>query len=359
MPIPIEHTLGMLGDNLDRRKNVLTVHRRRSVAWTKGLGLSRGGATILYTGQMYQLVPAVNAMSTRLGKMENGPMARYFGFARRLNRVVNLGGLMARGKRSEVREATESLRNIARLLVAAGVQFGYLGAEDRYAGALAHDEGLDDVLVRHARRVYAALKAHGVRELITVDPHTTNMLRTIYPKIVPGFDLKVRTYLEVLAERPPAPVRSLDTDVTVHDSCIYARREGVMEQPRVLLRRGGVRIHEAELSGRATQCCGGPVEMLFPTRAHAIAAARVEQLGKVSPRVVTLCPLCLTNLRRAAPAGMEVRDVSEYLVRAYCPLVSPTSARRPADPTTVGLRTPVGVPGDVRGAAATAEASAT
>ncbi len=204
MTIPIKDTLGMLSDNLDRRHSVLPISRRRAAAWARGLDLNEGGATVLYTGQMYQIVPSINAMTARLAGMEHSWMARFFGLARRMNRWVSLAGLIARGDAKEVRESNESLRNIAGLLKAAGVPFGYLDRDDLYAGALAHDEGLDDVLVRHAREVYRRLKARGVREVITVDPHTTNMLRSVYPKIVPGYDLKVRTYLEVLAERSAA-----------------------------------------------------------------------------------------------------------------------------------------------------------
>lgn len=320
MPIPIAETLGMLSDNLAKRQSVLPVSRRKATAWTRGLALPRTGPTVLYTGQMYQLVPAINAMTHRLSSMEGSWMSRYFGLARRVNRWVNVAGVMARGAPEEVREATESLRNIARLLQQAGVPFGYVYEVDRYAGALAHDEGLDDVLRQHARRVAADLAAHGITEVITVDPHTTNMLRSVYPGLVEGYSLKVRSYLEVLADRAPTPAAELDTDVTVHDSCLYARREGVAAQPRALLTRSGVRIHETELSGKATQCCGGPIEMLFPERSREIAARRVEQLQEQSKRVVTLCPLCLANLRRAAPADVEISDVSGYLARAYCPI---------------------------------------
>lgn len=345
MPIPIAATLGMLEDNLASRRSVLPVSHRRANAWARGLGLPRGGPTVLYTGQMFQIVPAINAMAARLGKMEGSWMARYFGVARRLNRVVNLAGILARGDPAEVREATRSLRNIAALLRAANVEFGYLDRDDVYAGALAHDEGLDTALRAHARRVVAGLERRGVREVITVDPHTTYMLRSVYPKIVEGYTLRVRTYLEVLAERAPAPVARLDATVTVHDSCLYARREGVIEQPRSLLRGGGVTIRETELSGLATQCCGGPIEMLFPERSHAIAKARVEQLGRTADRVVTLCPLCLANLRRAAPAGLEIQDVSSYLARAYCP-------RGPRPSTTPGGSAPVPSPEEATAAPA-------
>ncbi len=37
--------------------------------------------------------------------------------------------------------------------------------------------------------------------MITIDPHTTNMLRSVYPKLLPGYDVEIKTYLEVLAER--------------------------------------------------------------------------------------------------------------------------------------------------------------
>jgi len=49
------------------------------------------------------------------------------------------------------------------------------------------------------RRVAGVLRKHGVREVITLDPHTTTMLRTVYPKLVEGYDVRVRSYLEVLA----------------------------------------------------------------------------------------------------------------------------------------------------------------
>ncbi len=320
-PIPIQDTLGMLGDNLERRRSVLPISRRRATAWSRGLEIPARGPTVLYTGQMYQLVPAINAMTHRLSGMEDSWMAGYFGLARRMNRLVNLAGLMARGSPQEVREYNEALRNIARLLLAAHVEFGYLYGVDRYAGALAHDEGLDETLQRHAARVYEDLKAAGVTEVITVDPHTTNLLRSVYPKIVPGYELKVRTYLEVLAALAPKPVERLAEVVTVHDSCLYARREGVAAQPRALLTESGVTIHETELSGKATQCCGGPIEMLFPKRSNDIAARRVEQLAKSADRVVTLCPLCLANLRRVGRPGVEIDDVSSYLVRGYCPRV--------------------------------------
>ncbi len=323
MSVPISSTLGMLGDNLRKRRSALPLSRRTATAWAKGLHIPRGGETVLYTGQMWQMVPAINAMSRQLGKYE-GRGTRLFRLARSVNKVVNLTPLLARTTPSERKAYDERLRNIVQLLRTAGVEFGYLYEKDLYPGTLAHDEGLDQSFVAHARYVANTLRESGAKRLITVDPHTTNLLRSVYPKVADGFDLVVQSYLEVLAEQTLAATQPLHESVTMHDSCVYARYEGVVEQPRVLLARGGVELVEPELSGKMTFCCGGPLETLFPGKSAEIARRRVEQLSACSSKVVTACPLCLANLNRVAPAGVEVQDISDYLVRAYCPAAAPT-----------------------------------
>lgn len=322
MPVPIKTTLGMLGDNLRKRRSALPLSRRGVTGWARGLDLPHGGETVLYTGQMWQMVPAINAMSRQLGKYGNSRNSWLFGVARSMNKLVNLTPLLVRTKASDRRAYNDRLRNIVRLLRAAGVEFGYLYEKDLYTGALAHDEGLDRGFARHAEYVSRTLKENGVRRVITVDPHTTNMLRTVYPKLLPGFDLEVRSYLEVLTDRNLKPLHQLGQEATIHDSCIYARSEGVLEQPRQLLAAGGVTLVEPELSGKLTFCCGGPLEMLSPGKSAEIARRRIEQLSACSPNVVTACPLCLANLNRVVPAGVEVQDISDYLVRAYCPAVA-------------------------------------
>ncbi len=319
MPVPIASTLGMLGDNLRKRGSALPLGRRAAVAWTRGLDIPRGGETVLYTGQMWQMAPAINAMTHQLARFEGSRLSGLFGFARTMNRLVNLTPLLARTSAAERKAYTDRLRNIARLLKAAGVAFGYLYEDDLYAGGLAHDEGLDAVFVDHARRIQAVLGKHGVKRVITVDPHTTNMLRSVIPKAVPGFAVEVKSYLEVLAERAPPVRQPLGRTATIHDSCVYARYEGVLKEPRTLLARGGVRLDEPELAGSLTFCCGGPAEMLFPTRSADVARRRVAQLKAANPEVITACPLCLANLSRVAEPDVHIRDISDYLVEAYAP----------------------------------------
>lgn len=322
MPIPTAAVLGILGDNLVRRGSVLPLSRRVATRWAKGLGIPRAGETVLYTGHMYQLVPAIDTVAGLLARFENSRLTRLFGLGRAVNRVVSvtffLQLLVPRRKR---REYDAILRSIARLLQGAGVDFGYLYGDEMYSGTLAYDEGLDDAFEPHARRVAEVFRRHGVKRLITVDPHTTHMLREVFPRFVPGFDLEVRSYLDVLAETEaiPAPSASSNGTVVIHDSCVYARYEGIVEAPRTLLRRAGLGVREPALTGTATHCCGGPVEVLFPGEAHRIARERVGQLKAVGRRITTMCPICLVNLRKAAAKEAEVLDISQVLAGAGGP----------------------------------------
>ena len=56
------------------------------------------------------------------------------------------------------------------------------------------------------------------------------MLRTVYPTLVDDYDVRVRSYLEVLAERGLPAQTKLSGKVVLHDSCVYARYENVVER---------------------------------------------------------------------------------------------------------------------------------
>ncbi len=320
MPLPTRDILGVLVDNLDKRKTVTPLSRRKSTGWAQGLNIPMGGETVIYTGQMYQLMPAIIAMEKVTSRFEESWMNNFFSIGRIVNKFINTSWFITRTKPEAQEPFNNILRNIACLLKSSGVEFGYLYGEELYAGTLVHDEGVNDVFEKHARKVYEVLKKHGVKQVITVDPHTTNMLKSVYPKIIKDYQLEVKSYLEVLAERNIDPVKKLDLDIVIHDSCVYARYENIIEEPRRLLKKAGVRIIEPEYSGKLTFCCGGPVESLFPSKARSIAEKRIIQLKSNGNNVVAMCPICLVNLKNAAgkERDMSVKDISEYLAEAYC-----------------------------------------
>jgi Fe-S oxidoreductase len=243
MSIPIAPILGIFADNVRKRGSVLPLSKGTATGWARGLNLPRGGETVLYTGHMYQMVPAIHAMSSQIALLENSFLTRFFGIGRLVNKFVSLSFFMGLTASSEkMRRSNKVLRDIVGLLRGAGVEFGYLYEEEFYAGPLLYDNGLDEAFGDHARRVVAHLKKRGVRRLITVDPHTTKMFRQAYPHYVKDFDIEVQNYLEVLAQAHPKAMEPVNGEVVVHDSCVYARYENICDQPRELLRAAGLSV---------------------------------------------------------------------------------------------------------------------
>ena len=321
MPRPTGDVIGILADNLRLRKSVLPLPTRVATKWTEGLDLPRGGETVLYTGMMYQLIPYIEGLVKAETKLGDSWLAGLTGLGRRVNRLVNISAFMARPSAAERAVYNRVPIDVVHLLRKAGVEFGALYEDDLYSGALAYDLGADEVVAEHARRVQAVFRRHGVKNVITIDPHTTTMLRSVYPKLLEGYDVEVRSYLEVLAEKGLVASRDganagLSADVVMHDSCVFARYEGLVDEPRELLAAAGVTVRDPENARRQTWCCGGPVESLYPAKAAANAAKRVAQLRDVAPDCVTMCPMCFVNLSTAAGDTMRFTDISQYLREA-------------------------------------------
>jgi Fe-S oxidoreductase len=319
MPLPTGDVIGLMVDNLKKRKTVFPISAKNATGWAAELGLPRGGETVIYTGSMYQLLPYILAAVKNLERFEDSFLGKFVFLGRFFNKILNVSAFMARPSRADVEAFGRIIRDIALLLRRAGVEFGYLYEDEMYTGALAYDLGADPQFSAHARRVYDMLKAHQVRSVITVDPHTTNMLRSVYPKVIDGYDLEVKSYLEVLAEHPMQPVHSARGEITIHDSCVYARYEGVIEQPRELLERAGYAIKEPKNSRELTHCCGGPIESTFPKEAHRIGKKRAEQLVSANgDGVATMCPICLATLNKTSNGDVSLHDISSFLAKAYC-----------------------------------------
>jgi Fe-S oxidoreductase len=320
MPLPIGPILGILSDNLRKRGSVLPLTKSEITSWAIGLDIPHGGEAVLYTGLMYQLIPSIEALASQLAEYEDSKLARFFGVGRSINQVINLSFFMSLTASVEMREENRLvLRHIAQMLHKAGVEFGYLYDQELYSGALVYDVGLDESFGIHARRVVDVFRKNNVHQVITVDPHTTSILRDVYPKFIQDFDIDVKNYMEVLVDKRIQAVNVQKKDLVIHDSCIYARYERMIEQPRRLLIDAGISVKEPELAGRSTHCCGGPIESLFPSQAHEIATERVNQLYSCAADIVTMCPICLVNLRKAAGEQCHISDISNVFAEAYLP----------------------------------------
>lgn len=224
---------------------------------------------------------------------------------------------------------------LAQLFHQAGLDFGLLMDGERNAGndvRRAGEEGLFEYL---AERNMTALAGARFQAVVTADPHSLNALRNDYRHL--GLNVPVRHYTEVLLDLIEQgrlkPKRSLQYVATYHDPCYLARYNGIVDPPRRLLERLGVRLVEMARCGRNTFCCGaGGGRIWFTDRpanppaeqrlGEALSALeKVEGLPNAYYLFVTACPKDLAMFGDAIKTtGLEgklqVRDIAHLVAEA-------------------------------------------
>lgn len=128
----------------------------------------------------------------------------------------------------------------------------------------------------------------------------------------------VRDFTEIAVELS-LPRLSEPLPVTYHDPCHLVRGQGIVDQPRELLRRAGcevVELHEADW------CCGGAgtYNIMHPDLSLRILERKMSNISAAGvPVVATACPACIIQLRYGARRfGIDVQvvHVAEVLARA-------------------------------------------
>ncbi len=328
--ILISQALKTISGNMQRTGDPLGLKTVYWTRWAEGLDLPRQGSPLLFTGRMYQMLPyAVQATEMAEKAAPLVPVLSIRAFAKMAEIT---GALIAdpilrlRARRArEIRDRAEAaLSGIVSTLAAAGVQPAFLHDKEPYSGVLLYDLGLEEAAAPVAHSVYRILKASGAGTVLTVDPHTTFMLRQIYPRYITGFELQVHHYLEVLAASdsfaPDPNAAGFPEKIVIHDSCVMTRDLEVVAPARTVLARLGIEVLEPENTKTDTACCGGPVEYAYADLSRSISCIRARELAGVCRDVLVACPICLINLmKHEKDLGIRVWDMGEIIGRAFPP----------------------------------------
>ncbi|GAB6946221.1 (Fe-S)-binding protein [Vulcanisaeta sp. JCM 16161] len=287
------------------------VDRSICTRWREGLSFDSDSNTILYTSCLYQLASVIEravAELERFGVTKGGALARFTAIGAKI-----LGKALLRPSDEELDRANRVVRGIYGMLRALGIRFRVLDNEP-YSGALLYELGFVNEFADYAKSVYKVFRDNNVKEVITIDPHTQYTLERLYPRYVPEFNIKVRSYLDYL---DPGRVRVKLGEFTIHDSCLYARYLNKYDLIRGLFRGKADVREDPVITGKDTShCCGGPIESTYPEVAGKVASNRVRELARLSKNVVVQCPICYVNLRRGVKlSGVEVNlyDIAEVI----------------------------------------------
>jgi Fe-S oxidoreductase len=193
---------------------------------------------------------------------------------------------------------------LARLLEAAGVDFGILHDAERTAGNDIRRAGEEGLFRSVAEENIATIADCDFQRILTSDPHGFNTLRNEYPALgAPWTAEQVLHHSQLLGELLDAgalTVRApLGRTVTYHDPCALGRYNGVYDEPRDLLRRIGLELVEMPRNRDNSFCCGaggGRIWMREP-QAGRPSEDRIREAVALGDRVgsfVVACPKDVT-----------------------------------------------------------------
>ena len=232
-------------------------------------------------------------------------------------------------------------RATARILDAAGVNFGILGAAEKDSGHEARRFGEEMLFMALRDHNVDAIKASGVQRIVTADPHAYNALKHDYKDVPPVEHISQVICQEVKSGNLKLDrVENADNVYAYHDPCYLGRHNQVYDDPRDVLDAipGLKRVEMGRCRDRSF-CCGGGGLMLFyePKEDQRMGVKRVQMAAEAGANViVTACPFCMANIEDAIKvAGMEGKmtaiDLAELVDQQ---LVRPVPAQLEHDELT-------------------------
>ncbi len=213
---------------------------------------------------------------------------------------------------------------LARLLTAAGVNFGILGVEETCCGEPARRMGNEYLFQIQAQRNIEILKNYQVKRIVTACPHCFNTIKSEYPQF--GGDFEVIHHTEFIAQLLKEGRLKLsggiNQTITYHDSCYLGRYNDIYEPPRKILRSiPQANMVEMKRNRAKSFCCGGGGGRFWMEErvGKRMNEMRTEEVMETAAEVVaTACPYCLQMFEdgiksKGKEESLKAMDVAELV----------------------------------------------
>ena len=220
---------------------------------------------------------------------------------------------------------TSQPKAVAKLLLAAGVEFGLM-REQWCCGGPAAEMGYVEQARRFAEHNVADWRAVGAKRILVLDPHDYITFTEDYPKYFgDSYDFEIVLVIELVAELIRDGRLELTVPVerraTYHDPCRLNKRKGIHREPREIMRAiPGLTFEDVDHVTQWGYCSGAGAGLGIerPDITAAISARRIDQAAQLD--VDLLVSACVWSERplaeQGAPRAIDVCDLMELVAHA-------------------------------------------
>jgi Fe-S oxidoreductase len=218
---------------------------------------------------------------------------------------------------------------VAKIMLAAGVDFAILGPEERCTCESARRLGNEYLYQSATAEIVETLSRYRFQRILVICPHCMNTLSNEHPDFGGHYTVVHHTEFiqELLATgrlslQSTAPSHTPPTKTVFHDSCYLGRINGIFDAPRQLLDVSGTARLSVPREREKGLCCGagGGRMWLEENLGQPINTLRVRELLDTNPdQIAASCPFCITMLSDAAKREsndtVPVLDIAELVAQ--------------------------------------------
>lgn len=198
----------------------------------------------------------------------------------------------------------KNIRMMAEVLKKAGVDFAWLGTEEKCCGDPARRSGHEYLFQMLAAENIETMKQYSFKRIITMCPHGYHVLKHEYKQLGAQYDVQhYSTFLMELIHSGQIRLKGgSSARLTYHDPCYLGRYNAIYEAPREIIRKTGAQLMEMKDCKLSSFCCGAGGGGMWKeeSKGERINHIRIDHAKATgADTLVTSCPYCAVMFKDA------------------------------------------------------------
>jgi Fe-S oxidoreductase len=220
------------------------------------------------------------------------------------------------------------LRAAVYIMNKANVDFGIPGNNVGCCGESVRNGGAESLWHNLAETNIKAFTELGVKKIVVTSPHCYLAFKNDYPELGGNFEVVHISQLlaGLIKEGKLKFTKPVNKRVTLHDTCCVGRREGMYDEPRLILNSiPGLELVEMRDSREYSLCCGGGCMgriWMETKKGERFSDIRLEQALETKAGTLSVyCPYCMLNFDDTVLVmdkgnEIEIKDILELASEA-------------------------------------------